>query len=116
MEKETMDFLKHMFTDMQEGMTRLDNNITTGFKDVNGRLDKVESRLDKVESRLDKVESRLVKLETGQEQINDKLEIIAEVQQNHINSNEKQHNEIVETLTGKLEITENVIRHITRVK
>ena len=102
MEKQTMDFLTQMFTDMQEGITKLNNDMKTGFKDVNGKLEKAEARL--------------VKLEMGQEQINDKLEIIVEVQQNHMDLNEKQHNEIVETLTGKLEITENVVRHITRVK
>ena len=102
MEKEIMDFLKLMFTDMQEGMTKLNNDMKTGFKDVNEKIEKVETRL--------------VKLEIGQEKINDKLEIIAEVQQNHMNLNEKQHEEIVGTLTGKLEITENVIRHITMVK
>lgn len=102
MEKETIDFLKQMFADMQEGITKINKDMNTGFKDVNERFEKVEMRL--------------VKLETGQEQLIDKLEILSEVQQNHMNLNEKQHNEIVETLTGKLEITENVIRHITMVK
>lgn len=95
MDKETMDFLKEMFNDVQSGITKLSNEMHEGFNAVN---------------------ERLVKLEIGQEQLNDKLEILAEVQNNHMNLNEKQHQEIVETLTGKLEITENVVRHITRVK
>jgi hypothetical protein len=95
MDKETMDFLKGMFTDMQSCITKLINELHEGFKTVN---------------------ERLVKLEIGQEQLTYKLEIIAEVQQKHMSLNEKQHQKIVETLTGNLEITENVVRLITRVK
>lgn len=45
-----------------ELITKMYGEMQEGFKDVNGRLDKVEGRLDGVEGRLDGVEGELANI------------------------------------------------------
>ncbi len=55
--------------------------------------------------------ARLTKIETKVEQVDDKIKQLAEIQQNHFEQNMRNHQEIVEMLSGRVSIVENAVKN-----
>lgn len=62
-ESQLFELMTKMYSEMQEGFSRVDNEMQGGFKTLNEKVDNLENRIVKVENRIVKVENRIVKME-----------------------------------------------------
>lgn len=108
-EDKMFELMTKMYSDLTNRLDKIENDQREGFQHVNDRFDKVEDRLDKVENRLDKVEITI-------EDMNGRIKKLAEVQQNHYEENQRNHEQIVEMLTQRLDIQDKAIKSISVVK
>lgn len=106
MENEKLfEFMEKIYSELQTTRTEMQN----GFKSVNTKIDSVENRMDGLEGEFKKNSIKL-------EDIEKKVYTIAEVQQNHMKQNEKNHIEIVEILNDKIDLTQSAMKNLNRVK
>ena len=89
--EELFEFMGKIYSEMQQG-----------FKSVNDRMDGLEVEVKK----------NSIKLEGIEKNVN----IITEVQQSHIKQNENSHIEMVEMFNDKLDLTQNAVKNLNRVK
>lgn len=106
-----------------EFMEKMYNEMQQGFKSVNNRVDGLENKIDGIENRIDGLENKIDGLENEVkknsiilEALEAKVDIIAEVQLNHMKQNENNHVEIVEMLSGEIELTQKAVSKIAAVK
>lgn len=108
-EEKMFEFMTKMYSELTNRLDKIDNGQKVGFEKVNDRLDRVESRLDGVESRLDKVELKI-------EVMDDRIKTLGEVQNSHYEENQRNHQQIVEMLTQRLDTQDRAIKNISIVK
>ena len=80
-------------------MGKMYSEMQQGFKQVGKKFGNVDERLINVEGRISNVNERLG------------VGTIAEVQQNHMSLNGKQHIEIIEMLTKRLDLQDAAIKN-----
>ena len=85
------------------------SEMQQGFKSVNDRIDGFEYKMEELEI---EVKKNSIKLESSEK----KVDIISEVQQNHMKQNENNHIEIVEIFNDKIELTQSAVKNLSRVK
>lgn len=61
----------------------------------------------------DDTNSKLAKIQITQENMEKDIKLIAEVQGSHMEQNERQHKEMMDTVGDKIEVMEAAIRHIS---
>ena len=99
MENEKLfEFMEKIYGELQSTKIEMQN----GFRSVNSKIDGLE----------DAVKKNSIKLET----LEKKIDTIVEVQSNHIKQNENNHVEIVEMLSGEIELTQQAVSKITAIK
>lgn len=92
MENKTFELLEKMYTDFSQ------------------RFDKIENEIDKLKTIDKKVNKNTLLLE----KTNKDIQTIAEVQENHINQNIKQHNEIINRLDSDIDILKTAVSNISK--
>ena len=92
------EFMEKIYSELQTTRTEMQK----GFKSVNDKIDGLEKQVNK----------NTVKLES----LENKVDIIAEVQQNHMKQNESNHIEIVEIFNEKIDLTQSAVKNLSRVK
>lgn len=94
-----------------ELMTKMYGEMHEGFKNVNTRLGSLETKVVSLESRFDSLESKVDKNTLMLEQMQDKIEEIAEVQENHYAENKREHEEIKKLVYDKVSLLETAVSH-----
>lgn len=98
MEDKTFELIEKMY-----------NDFSKQFKTMDKRFDLMDKRFDSLES---EVKKNSIKIES----LENKVDIIAEVQKNNTEQNERQHTEIVEMLSERIDTTEKAVRKLAKVK
>jgi len=83
------------------------------FEEVNGKFEEVNGKFEEVNGKIDEVNKKADKNTILLEKANDNMKILAEVQQNHFEINERQHKEMTEINKEKLELLKAAIKNIS---
>lgn len=109
--------LENRFDDIENRFGKLENrfdNIESNFDKLENRFNKLESNFEKLENKFDNLENEVKKNSVLLEKNNKDISIIAEVQENHINQNIKQHSEIINKLESDLDTIKTSIKSISK--
>lgn len=79
------------------------------YSEISNRFDKVESNLKDIKSELNEVKDETKKNSINIEDIKKNIKVLAEVQQNHYELNQRNHKEIVEMLSEKVSTVEKAV-------
>lgn len=74
----------------------------SGFRD---EINKINTKISTLDKKVDKNTLLL-------ERMDDKIQILAEVQQNHLEINERQHNEMSSANKEQIELLKNALHHV----
>ncbi|MBU5436952.1 hypothetical protein KQI42_02960 [Tissierella sp. MSJ-40] len=110
--KNEMTGFKERSERFQDEMTEFKNDMTefrTDMTEFKSEMTEFKSDMTKFK---DDTTSRLTRIEMNQESMEKDIKTIIEVQVNHMEQNEKQHKEMMDTFDGKIEVMEAAIRHI----
>lgn len=88
-------------------LEKLYNETTSGFKQVNNRIQGLENKIEGLEN-------RMARLELKQEEMEDKLDEVYEGLTSHIEVNEKQHQEIMNELRGEINVVELALKRVAK--
>lgn len=81
-----------------ELLEKLYSEFANFKQDISKKIDNVDNKVDKNTLLL--------------EQVNEKIEILAEVQQNHLEINERQHDEMSKTSKEQMQLLKNALHHV----
>lgn len=79
------------------------------YSDISNRFDKVENNLESIKNELNEVKDKTKKNSINNEDIKKNIKVLAEVQQNHYEQNQRNHEEIVEMLSEKVSTVEKAV-------
>jgi Skp family chaperone for outer membrane proteins len=78
----------------------------SSFKEqINQKIDGLDTKVDGIDKKADKNTILL-------ERMNDKMQILAEVQQNHLEINERQYKDINNSNTEQMQLLKNALQHV----
>lgn len=113
MENEKLfEFMEKMYSEMQSEFKELRQDVSGLKQDVSGLKQDVSGLKQDVNGLKQEVRKNSIRLDS----IEKKVDILAEVQSNHMCQNEKNHIEIVETLNGEIELTKKAVSKVSLVK
>ncbi len=137
MDDKTFELLEKMYSEFlsfKDEMTEFKNDMTgfknemTNFKEKSEKFqdemtefksEMTEFKSDMTEFKSDMTKfkddttSKLTRIEMNQESMEKDIKTIIEVQVNHMEQNEKQHKEMMDSFDGKIDVMEAAIRHIS---
>jgi hypothetical protein len=78
----------------------------SSFKEqINQKIDGLDKKVEGIDKKADKNTMLL-------ERMNDKMQILAEVQQNHLEINERQHEDMNNTNKEQMQLLKNALQHV----
>jgi len=81
-------------------------------QEINTKADNLEDRFDNLEDRFDSLEAKVNKNTLLLERMDDKIRIIAEVQQNHFEINQRQHEEMNGIFKEQIGLLKGALKHV----
>ncbi len=121
MDERMFDLLTKMYSEMQRRFNQVDNrldHVDSRLDQIDNRLDHMDSRLDQADKRFEQIDKRFESLEAKVdkntillENMNDKIKIIAEVQQNHFEMNERQHQNMMKEYNEQYSLLKLVLNY-----
>lgn len=106
MEKELLEILKSMQTDMK--------SIHREIRSMQGEMQSMHGEIEPMQNEMQSMNSKIDKNTLLLEEMKSKIETVAEVQENHRIMNAKQHNEIKDQMNEKFSIVELAINDTSK--
>ncbi len=97
-----------------ELLTQMYAEFSKRFDAIDRRFDEHDRRFDEHNQRFEGIEGKLTKGLITQEKMSKDIKRIVEVQQNHMEQNERQHRKMMDKLNEKTTLLEGAIKHIAK--
>jgi len=101
MEEKVLNLLEKMYGEFSEFR-----------QEINTKVDNLEGRFDNLEARFDNLGDKVNKNTILLERMDNKFKLIAEIQQNNFEINERQHEEINKVHKEQISLLKSALKHV----
>ena len=108
MNDKTFELVEKLYSEFTSFKVEINQKIDG----LDGKIESVDKKVDLVDKKVDLVDKKADKNTVLLERMNDKLQILAEVQQNHLEINERQHNEMISSNNEQIQLLKNALQHV----